>query len=148
MALLETLRKDVFKAMKDKEQEKLDILKIAVACIKNEELKKGETLTEDEEIKVLRSEIKKIKEAIEQYLGAGRNDLAQHDQKQLEILEAYVPSLMSETDIETIVKNKVKEVGAEGLRDMGKVMGAVMKEVGGRADGNVVKNIVQKVLSE
>lgn len=147
MALLETLRKDVFLAMKNKEQEKLDILQIAMAGIKNEEIKKGEPISEEEEIKVLRTEVKKIKEAIEQYKGAGRNDLADHDQKQVDILEKYLPSMMGDEDIEKIVKSKVTEIGAVGMRDMGKLMGVVMKEIGASADGTRVKEIVQKVLT-
>jgi len=148
MALLEQLRKDVFEAMKNKEQERLDILQIAVASIKNEELKKGEALIEDEEVKVLRTEVKKIKEAVEQYRGAGRNDLADHDQKQIDILESYLPNLMSDEEIEKIVRAKALETGAQSMRDMGKLMGVVMKEIGANADGNKVKEIVQKVLSE
>lgn len=147
MILLEKIRKDVFSAMKTGDQEKAGILQILVANIKNEELKKGDALNEDEEIKVLRSEVKKLKDAIEQYKLAGRQDLVEHDKKQLDIVNEYLPEEMSEEKIRELVKSKIEQVGATSIRDMGKVMGVVMKEAGTNVDGNIVKNIVQEMLN-
>lgn len=145
--ILETLRKDTFAAMKAGEETKVGILQIAVGSIKNEELKKGEALTDEESIRVLRSEVKKLKDAIEQYKAGGRDDLLERESAQLAVIEAYLPALMSEDDIAKIVEAKMKELNVVGMSDMGKLMGVVMKEVGAKADGGVVKQVVTRLLT-
>lgn len=148
MALLDTLRKDTFAAMKAGDEVKIGILQIAVGSIKNEELKKGEALNEEEEIKVLRTEVKKLKDAIEQYKTAGRDDLVSRESAQLVIIEAYLPSLMSEADVEKVVQAKMTELNVIGMSDMGRLMGVVMKELAGKADGGVVKQVVTNLLTK
>ncbi|MGI6443534.1 MAG: GatB/YqeY domain-containing protein [Candidatus Dojkabacteria bacterium] len=146
MSLLETLRKDMILATKEKNVSKMDILKMALATLRNEEIAQGKELTDQEVEKVLRKEVKKIEESIEQFSYMGRDDLVKKEKEQLGYLEEYLPELMSEEEVEKIVKGKIEEVGAQGMSDMGKVMGVVMKEISGKADGNLVKQIVQKHL--
>ncbi|MBP8978859.1 GatB/YqeY domain-containing protein [Candidatus Dojkabacteria bacterium] len=146
MSLLETLRKDMILATKEKNVSKMDILKMALATLKNEEIAQGKELTDEGVEKVLRKEVKKIEDSIEQFGQMGREDLVTKEKEQLGYLEEYLPELMSEEEVEKIVKGKIEEVGAQGMSDMGKVMGIVMKEISGKADGNLVKQIVQKHL--
>ncbi len=148
MTLSEKIRKDMIAAVKAKDTLKVDILKMALASLKNSEIEKGEDLDEKEQENILRKEAKKLKDAYEEYKQAGRDDLAEKEEAQLEILEAYLSKLMDESEVREFVEKKVKELGVQGPKDMGKVMGAVMKELQGKADGGVVNNIVKEVLNE
>jgi len=136
----------MFSASKESNTEKADILKMAMASIKNAQLASEEELSDADMEKILRKEVKKVQDSITQFTQMGRNDLAEREKHQLEVLEQYLPKQMSEEDVEKVVKAKVEELKPEGMRDMGKVMGAVMKEIGGNADGNVVREMVQKHL--
>ena len=135
-------------AVKAKDVVKIDILKMALASLKNAEIEKGESLDEKTQENILRKEVKKLKDAFEEYSKASRDDLAQKEKQQLEILEAYLAELMSEDEVREFVKKKVEELGVQGPGDMGKVMGVVMKELQGKADGGMVNNIVKDVLNE
>jgi uncharacterized protein len=147
MSLVDTIRKDMFQASKEGQVEKSDILKMALASAKNMEIEKGEELTDMEVEKVLRKEVKKIQDSIEQFGKMGRDDLIGKEKIQLDVLNTYLPELLSEDDVKKVVEAKIEELGAKDMRDMGKVMGMVMKELDGKTDGNTVKNIVQSLLS-
>jgi uncharacterized protein len=146
MSLVDTLRKDMFKATKEEEVAKADILKMALAAIKNEQIEKQEDLTKEETQKVLRKEVKKVKDSIAQFKEMGRDDLVAKEVLQLDVLQSYLPQPLSEKEVRKIVETKIKELGAEDMSDMGKVMGAAMKELEGKADGNTVKAIVEDIL--
>jgi hypothetical protein len=146
MSLTDTLRKDMFKAIKDGAKDESEILKMALASIKNAQIESEKELTDKDIQKILRSEVKKIKDSIEQFKKMQRDDLVTREVLQLEVLQSYLPQPMSEDEVKKVVEAKVKELNAESMRDMGKVMGVVMKELEGKADGNTVKNIVQDVL--
>ncbi len=146
MSLVDTLRKDMFSATKAGEIEKVDILKLAMASIKNAQVASEEELNDEDMIKILRKEEKKIQDSISQFQQMGRDDLVLKEKKQLEVIEEYLPEQMSEEEVEKAVKEMIDELKPEGIKDMGKVIGAVMKKVGGIADGNVVKEMVQKFL--
>jgi len=146
MSLTDTLRKDMFKAIKDGQKDQSEILKIALASIKNVQIESEKELTDKDIQKILRGEVKKIKDSIEQFNKMQRDDLVARETIQLEGLQSYLPQTMSEDEGRKVVQAKVKELNAESMRDMGKVMGVVMKELEGKADGNTVKNIVQDVL--
>lgn len=145
--MLDTLRKDMFEASKAKDIGRADILKMAMASIKNQEVEIQRNLDDDEVIAVLRKESKKIADSIEQFKAMGRDDLLEKEQYQFEVLESYLPQLMSRDDIEAVVEKKVADLGVSSVTEMGKVMGVVMNELKGKADGGLVKDIVQKVLS-
>lgn len=148
MSLKEKIHKDMLSAVKAKESEKVDILKMALASIKNAEIEKGKELSLENEEEVLRKEEKKLKDAIEEYEVAGRKDLVEKEKKQLEVLEQYLPKLMQEGEVREVVEKKIAEIGAQGPSDMGKIMGAVMQELKGKADGTLVNNVVKEVLNE
>ncbi|HBB64643.1 MAG: hypothetical protein UR34_C0001G0053 [candidate division WS6 bacterium GW2011_GWC1_33_20] len=147
MSLVENIRKDMFEGTKVGNVQKVDILKLVLADIKNEEISLGEKLSDDQVLKVLRKEKKKVEDSISEYTKMNREDLVAKETFQLEILNEYLPAQMSEEDIKKIVSRVVKENNVSDVREMGRVMGIVMKELNGQADGNVVRNIVQNTLS-
>ena len=147
MSLVDTLRKDMFQASKEGNTLKSDILKMAMAEIKNAQIASEKELEESDIEKILRKEVKKVQDSIEQFEQMQRDDLVKKEKEQLEVLNQYLSELLSEDDIRKVVEKKIQETGAESIRDMGKVMGIVMKELDGKADGNTVKTIVQELLS-
>jgi hypothetical protein len=118
-----------------------------IATIKNAQIDSQKELTDEEIEKILRKETKKIEDSIQQYQEMGREDLVKKEKIDLKIVEEYLPELMSEEEIKKVVDKKIDELKAESMGDIGKVMGSVMKELEGQADGNTVKNIVQSKLS-
>ena len=147
MSLLEDIRKDMFSASKAGNTSESEILKMVLAVVKNEEISKGDKLSEDEIVKVLRKESKKIQDSINEFTKMNRNDLVEKEKSQLEVLEKYLPALLDESKVREIVKKAVETSNAQDMRDMGKVMGIAMKELNGKADGNKVREIVQELLS-
>ncbi len=147
MSLVDKIRKDMFSFAKNGDSVSSQILKMVLASVKNEEIKKGGVLEDIEIEKVLRMEIKKIKDAIEQYEKMGREDLKAEEERQLDVLKKYLPELISEEEIRKVVEAKASEMGITSMSDMGRLMGAVMKDLNGRADGALVRQIVQEVLS-
>lgn len=146
MSLSEEIKKDMLTALKSGDKKKSQTLKMLVATIKNAQIESEKELTDKDIEKILRKETKKIEDSIEQYQKMGRDDLVKKEKQDLEIIENYLPDLMSDEEIKKVVEKKVEQLGATDIRDMGKVMGAVMKELEGKADGNTVKNIVQSIL--
>ena len=147
MSLIDQVRNDMFKASKDGRSFESDILKMVIASVKNEEKKQGKELKATGVEKILRTETKKIKDSISQYEKMRRKDLVEEEKKQLDILEKYLPELMSKEDIKKVVEAKASELEISSIKEMGKLMGIVMKELNGRADGGVVRQIVQDTLS-
>lgn len=149
MALLEKIQKDMLAAAKVGKTVDSDILKLVVAAIKNAQIAKpaGEKLSDDDEIKVIFAEAKKVKDSIEQFTAGGRDDLASREKKQLAVIEKYLPAQASEDDIRTAVADVIKETGASGMGAFGMVMGNSMKKLQGKADGKIVSDIVKELLS-
>ena len=148
MSLLETIKKDMIEASKKGDVDSTNILKLAIASIKNEEIAKGDKLSDEEVLKVLRKEESKIKDSIAEFTKMGRKDLIERESRQLKVISSYLPKLMSREEIEKVVSKAVADTHAEGLKSMGAVMGIVMKELNGKADGSVVKEVVQEFLSK
>ena len=146
MSFLDDVRKDMFLAIKEGNSEKSDILKMVLASAKNYEIEIGKTLEDSDVEKIFRKEVKKVKDSIEQFEKMGREDLLEREKAQLEVLQSYIPELMSEEDVRTFVKAKIQELNVQDKRDMGRLMGAVMKEIGSKADGGVVKSVVDSLL--
>lgn len=146
MSLLENIRKDMLNASKQGDDITVDILKLVIADIRNEQIALDKELTDEDVLKVLRKQEKKIKDSIEQYTKMGRDDLVSRESAQLKVIEKYLPSLMSEDEITKIVSRVIADSKASGIQSMGLVMGSVMKELNGKADGNLVKDIVGKLL--
>jgi len=148
MSLLETIKKDMIEASKKGDVDSTNILKLAISSIKNEEIAKGSKLSDEEILKVLRKEESKIKDSIAEFTKMGREDLIERESKQLKVISSYLPKLMSREEIEKVVSKIVADTHAEGLKSMGAVMGIVMKELQGKADGSTVKEVVQEFLSK
>ena len=148
MSLLETIKKDMIEASKKGDVDSTNILKLAIASIKNAEIAKGDKLSDEEILKVLRKEESKIKDSIAEFTKMGRKDLIERESRQLKVISSYLPNLMSREEIEKVVSKAVADTHAEGLKSMGAVMGIVMKELNGKADGSVVKEVVQEFLSK
>lgn len=133
----------MFEFAKEGEENKVNILRIVLSEIKNKEVELGHSLNESEIVEEIRRETKKIADSIEQFQKMGREDLLKVENEQLELLKKYLPEPMNEDEIKSLVLEKIKEIGDGNL---GKIMGAVMKEVNGRAEGSVVKGIVESLL--
>lgn len=146
MSLLENIRKDMLDASKQGDDITVDILKLVIADIRNEQIALDKELTDEDVLKVLRKQEKKIKDSIEQYTKMERDDLVSRESAQLKVIEKYLPSLMSEDEITKIVSRVIADSKASGMHSMGLVMGSVMKELNGKADGNLVKDVVGKLL--
>ncbi|KGP73153.1 GatB/YqeY domain-containing protein [Pontibacillus yanchengensis] len=148
MSLLERLNQDMKQALKSKDKEKLSVIRMVKASLQNEALKLGKgDLSEEEELTVLSRELKQRKDSLQEFKDAGREDLAEKQVREIEIIESYMPSQLSEDELDEIVKETISELGATSKKDMGKVMSAVMPKVKGKADGSQVNQLVQKHLS-
>ena len=145
--MLDQLEEELKIAMKAGEKAKMMGLRNIIGKIKAAQIDKGETLTNEESLKILKTAAKQLKESIDQYQKGGRDDLAEKEAFELTLLEKYLPEQLSEEQIRQTVKNIVKNTGAGSMQDMGKVMGATMQELAGSADGKIVQKIVQEELS-
>ncbi len=142
----EKLMEDLKKAIKEKDQIRVSVIKLLRAELKNAKIAKMADLTEEDFIKIVRKEIKKREEAIDMYKKGGREDLAAQEEKELGILKEYLPPQLSDEELEKIIDEVIEEVGATSMKDMGKVMKEVMARVSGRADGSKVSAIVKSKL--
>ncbi|MBP3038915.1 GatB/YqeY domain-containing protein [Bacillaceae bacterium Marseille-Q3522] len=147
MSLLERLNNDIKQAMKNKEKEKLTVIRMMKASLQNETIKIGHDLNEDEELTVLSREVKQRKDSLREFEQAGRSDLADKVRSELEYVQLYMPKQLSNDEVTAIVKSAIAETGAASKADMGKVMAAVMPKVKGKADGALVNKLVQQHLS-
>jgi len=147
MSIQAKLMDDMKAAMKAGDKLRLETIRGIRSQMKNCEIDKGHPLTEEDEIQVLLSAAKKRRESIEQFRQVNRLDRAAEEEKELEIIQSYLPKQMSEDEILSLVNQVIQEVGATSSRDMGKVMGKIMPQIKGKADGKVVQGIVQQKLA-
>ncbi len=147
MSLPQQIDQDMIAAMKEGVAARTAVLRLLKASFKNEQIKLGHELSDDEALKVVQREAKQRKDSITQYQAANRTDLADAEKYELEVIESYLPEQMSEEEIGKIVDSIITETGASGMSEMGVVIGAVMKQVAGRADGTTVSRLVKERLS-
>jgi uncharacterized protein YqeY len=151
MSIQENILADMKTAMKQKEKDKLRVLRSLKTALMEKEIserKEGEAQLNDEQVtQVLMKAAKQRKDSIQQFEEAGRDDLAQQEKIELEIIESYLPEMMGEDEIRELAQLRIKELGASSMSDMGKVMGALMPEVKGKADGSLVNKIVKEELN-
>ncbi|WNB93480.1 GatB/YqeY domain-containing protein [Bacillus sp. NEB1478] len=147
MSLLDTLNQDMKQAMKDKDKLKLSVIRMLKASIQNEAIKLGRELNEEEELTVLVREMKQRKDSLQEFEKAGRDDLVAGLNEEIAVLTPYLPKQLSEEELIEIVAQTISETGASSKAEMGKVMGALMPKVKGKADGGLVNRIVQQQLS-
>jgi hypothetical protein len=149
--LHQKIKSEIPVAMKARDQLRLDTLRMLTTSFTNELVatkhKPDEELPDEDALAVIRREVKKRKDAAEAFAGAGRTESADKERAEQAILEAYLPAMMAEADVQKIVEAKKAELGVTDKKDMGRLMGAVMKETGGLADGTVVKKIIDSLLS-
>ena len=148
MTLKEQLMADLKEAMKAKDDIRKNTISFARAAVKQYEVDNREELDDEGIIKILAKQVKMRKDALADFEKAGRTDLADGYKAEIEILEKYLPEQMSADEILKIVQATKEELGLEGTKkEMGKFMGAVMKKVGGQADGNAVREVIQGFLN-
>ncbi len=148
MSLLGRLNDEMKQAMKNKEKEKLTVIRMLKAAFQNESIKAGgRDLTEEEELTVLSREVKQRKDSLHEFEKAGREDLVAKIQTELTYVNEYMPEQLSEEEVSAIVDKTIAETGASAKSDMGKVMAALMPKVKGKADGSLVNRLVQQKLS-
>jgi len=145
--MLSTLMNDMKSAMKAGKKSELGALRNLIGKVKAKQIDSRKDLTTDECIKVMASAAKQLKDSIQQYKDGGRDDLVANETFELSIVERYLPKPMSQDDVHAIVKKTIADLGAESMKDMGKVIGAAMQAVGGRTDGSIVQKIVREELS-
>lgn len=147
MSVKDTLTADMKTAMKAGDKESLGVIRMALAAVKQREIDSQTTLNDGESIAVLDKMVKQRRESIEQFTSAGRNDLAERESREVEILQRYLPQPLSEGEIDALIERAIAGSGAESMKDMGRVMAALKDQMQGRADMSAVSAKVKAKLS-
>ena len=150
-SLLDRIADDLKEAMRNKDKVRLRTLRSLRSALKNKEIDQRQegvetVLSEQDQLSVLRKQANQRKDSIEQYEGAGRDDLVEKEKEELEVLEEYMPAQMDDDELREHLEEIIDEVGAESMADMGPVMGRAMDELRGRVDGNRVQEMVKDIL--
>jgi len=146
MSLKERLETDAKTALKSKDRDRLGLIRVVRAQVKNAEIAKKHELSEEETIEVVVSVVKARRESLDYAVKGNRSDLVLQAEQELQILADYLPQQLSEEEVQDIVQRAIRETGAENPKDMGRVMGIIMPQVKGRADGKLVNNLVRQYL--
>ena len=133
-------------SMKNRDKETTSALRMAISELKKEEIDKQIELEDEQVIQILQRMIKQRKDSYSQFSDAGRNELAEKEQKEIDILSEFLPEQLSEEELSSMVLEVIKETGAEGPQDMGKVMGSLKQRIQGNADMGLVSKIVKETL--
>jgi uncharacterized protein YqeY len=147
MSLFQRIEKDFVAALKAKRAEEVAVLRMLKAAIKNKEVEVRHALTDAEILDVIAKQVKQRQESVELYRSAGREDLAQVEEREIFILQAYLPQPLTETELQTVVEQSIATIGASGMQDMGRVMQAILTAYPGRVDGKAVSALVRARLS-
>tara|TARA_Y100000590_G_C15150385_1_gene799622 strand:+ start:42 stop:488 length:447 start_codon:yes stop_codon:yes gene_type:complete len=146
--LRETLDSDLKQAMRNKEALKRTVLRTMLSEIRNAEINSQTTLDDEGIISVLTKQVQQRKDSVEAYEAANRQDLVEKETAEINIISVYLPEQLPQEEVERIIEDVISQSGSSSLDDMGKVMGLVMPQVKGRADGKIVNAIVTKKLRE
>lgn len=147
MSLNNQLTEHMKQAMKEKDKTRLSVIRMLRAALQNEAIQQGvDELSADDAIMIVSRQVKQVNESIGEFTSAGRDDLVEKSKQELAILEQYMPEQLSEAELEDIVKKAIESTGATSKREFGKVMGAVMPQIKGKADGSQVQKLVQQLL--
>ncbi|REJ10626.1 MULTISPECIES: GatB/YqeY domain-containing protein [Halobacillus] len=148
MTITDRLTQDMKTAMKARDKERLSTIRMVRASMQNEAIKLGkDSLSEEEELTVLSREVKQRNDSLHEFKEAGREDLVEGLEREIEILQVYMPKQLTDEELKQVVDETIQEVGATSKSDMGKVMSAVMPKVKGKADGTKVNKLVLQQLS-
>jgi uncharacterized protein len=147
MTLIDELKDDLEEAVRERDEDLRDAIRLILNALQLAEKELQRPLTSDEELQVLQRERKRRVEAAEAFRAAGRDEQAEDEEYELEVLEDYMPDPLGDEELEDIVDDVIAEVGATSMRDFGRVMADVMPQVSGRADGSAVSQIVREKLA-
>jgi uncharacterized protein len=147
VSLIARLEGELERAMKERDAERRDALRLILSSLRSAEKELQRPLHDEEELQVLQRERKKRIEAADAFRAAGRDDRADAEEDELEVLEEFMPEPLSEEELEEIVDDAIAETGATSLRDLGRVMADVMPQIAGRADGSAVSQLVREKLA-
>ena len=147
MSLIARLEDELKPAMVARDQPRRDALRLILSSLRSAEKELQRPLHDDEELQVLQRERKRRLEAAEAFRGGGREEQALGEERELAVLEEFMPEPLSEDELEEIIDDAIAEVGATSIRDLGRVMADVMPQVSGRADGSVVSQLVREKLA-
>ena len=145
--MLKQIEKDMMEALKNQEKEKAGVLRLLISKCKNKAIELGHDLSDQEVVKVLQTAAKQHKESIKMYKEGNRDDLVNAEMNELQFVESYLPAMMDEKDVRSLIEGVVQEVGATQMSDFGKVMPQVMKKGAGKIDGSIAQSIVKELLS-
>ncbi|RLF75091.1 GatB/YqeY domain-containing protein [Thermococci archaeon] len=144
--LMERIQEDLKVALKERDKDKASVLRMLISSLRNAQIENRGELSVGQELQVVSSYAKKLRESIEQFEMGGREDLVEREKKELEIVMGYLPKQLSEDEITQEVQKVISELGAESQKDIGRVMQEMMKRFRGRVDGKVVNRIVSEML--
>ena len=147
MTLREQINQDVKEAMKAKDTKKRDALRLLTSAFKQIEVDERKELTDEDVIKIIKTQVKRRDDAASQYKDAGREDLMQIELDEIAIYMPYLPAQLDDEKLEDEIKSIIEKVGASSMKDMGKVMGLATKELGSQADGKRISECVKRLLS-
>ena len=143
MSLKEILNNDIKTAMKAKDKETLAVLRMIKTAVQAAEIDKKEELNAEEELTILAREAKQRRESLAEFVKAGRDELVAKTETEIEIVERYLPKQLSVEEVKEVIATVAEKIGATTQKEFGKLMGAVMQELKGKADGNVIKEQVK-----
>jgi len=147
MSLIERIEDELKSAMRARDRDRTDVLRLTLASLRSAEKEVQRSLKEDEELHVLQRERKRRIEAAEGFRSGGREEQAVKEERELEVIKEFMPEPIDEEDLERIIDDAIAETGATSLRDLGRVMADVMPQVAGRADGSAVSQVVREKLA-
>lgn len=147
MNFTEQISEDIKQAMKSKDKVRLSVLRMVKSAVKNREIESGKPLNDDEVLGVFQKELKQRRDSLQAFESAGRTELVEDVKAEIDVLTSYLPKQLTEDEVKAIVEAVIREVGASGKADVGKVMSAVMPKVKGKADGRVIQSVVQSLLA-
>tara|TARA_X000000368_G_scaffold325907_1_gene262947 strand:- start:1030 stop:1467 length:438 start_codon:yes stop_codon:yes gene_type:complete len=145
--MLKNIENDLKESLKNQDKTKSGVLRLLIAKCKNRSIATGKPLEDSEVMKVLQTAAKQHKESIKLYKQGGRSDLVDQETAELSVVEEYLPSMMTEDEIKTIILSVIDTAGAVSMADFGKVMPEVMKQGSGKIDGGVAQGILKELLS-
>ena len=146
MSLLKNVTDDMYLSMKSGDKEKANTLRTLISKLKDQQIKLRKGISDEEALKIIKTLVKQRKESAEIYSKAGREELAEKEKFEINILDNYLPKLMSEEDVLSLIKKIVDETNAKDLSDIGKVMPLVMQRGKGKVDGKIANRILRSIL--
>ena len=147
MSLIVRIKEELDNAVRERDAERRDALRLILSSLQSAEKELQRPLHDEEELQVLQRERKRRVEAAEAFRGGGREEQAAKEERELDVLEEFMPEPLSEEDLESIIDDAIAECGATSMRDLGRVMADVMPQVAGRADGSMVSQLVREKLA-